>query len=916
LIYRKIFTALGMAACLALATHAFQVGGTHTPAGGTEAARQQREKASPKARVCPPFFLRDSAGNVINPITGENADQPYSPRETCGACHDYKTITEGYHFQQGADEAASKELGERYQWVSTPGNYGGAWCSPAPLYSYLSPKKNDSAKQMDMTSFSFITRGCGACHPGGGPAEFDREGKRYDAWMADPASGLTPGGENNFDGDYHKARWSESGVLEADCLLCHLPSYDFKKRGAHIAGLNFRWAPTAAAGLAAVEGAVADNKPVTVSYDKSKFDTAGRVSLPMVVSPPNETCLQCHAQPGWKKRGADYRGRTDVHLRAQMRCVDCHPAGSRAEDPRIRGREVHQIAKGDDPGGKVRDDLDNTVRNCDSCHSTGAFGAPIALHADLPPLHLRRIACQTCHTPEKLVMPIQVQASDVFNDDTHIQPGGKQLWTFYGVDGAYRNHYGILTMMGYDNKPTEKFRPVLARYKNKIYPVNRVHSTWPGIETPGRPGLMQPRTSDIRKMWLAHRQDPQNYPELALMTDDNGDGILEVNRPEEIDALIAAVTACLKAEGYPLEGKRVVWVANNRVYASGKEFRELPMAEWEASPYGNVHKYNHDIQPARAALGATGCADCHAADAPFFKAAVLVHPFDNESARGVWVPNHEILGISATAVALGAFRENVLKPATPWILGTVVALLLLHLTIQGPHRTRRVLSAAADAAADADTDTAGDSEIVRFTLAQRLAHFFVLVGFLVLAVTGLFFLHNHRTFNGEPLRTLHTWIGLVFAAGWIAMFLLWFRDMLFAKGDKTWLRALGGYWGHRSGYYAGKFNAGQKIFFWILAVCGVILIATGAGLAALRDDPRANLALLYTLHDLAAVLALVLLLAHVYLAVVINPHSLRSIFGGRVSRRWIEEHHPHALEDAPALSESIQSPKSTVLSDY
>ena len=34
--------------------------------------------------VCPPFHLRDEQGNVINPVTGENAEKPYSPKQTCG----------------------------------------------------------------------------------------------------------------------------------------------------------------------------------------------------------------------------------------------------------------------------------------------------------------------------------------------------------------------------------------------------------------------------------------------------------------------------------------------------------------------------------------------------------------------------------------------------------------------------------------------------------------------------------------------------------------------------------------------------------------------------------------------------------------------------------------------------------------
>lgn len=79
--------------------------------------------------VCPPFFLRDDAGAVINPTKGENADKPYSPRQTCGTsgCHNYEKITQGYHFQQGKDEKPSKKLASLYQWVVSPGQYGGRW---------------------------------------------------------------------------------------------------------------------------------------------------------------------------------------------------------------------------------------------------------------------------------------------------------------------------------------------------------------------------------------------------------------------------------------------------------------------------------------------------------------------------------------------------------------------------------------------------------------------------------------------------------------------------------------------------------------------------------------------------------------------------------------------------------------------
>ncbi len=638
------------------------------------AERQASEKSGQSAAksfpvgVCPPFHLRDEDGNIINPVKDENAAKPYSPKKTCGACHDYDKITKGFHFMQGMGEQPTAEQVARYLWASTPGNFGGNWCSPAPLYRYLSPKKNESPATIDMTAFTFFTSPCGACHPGGGSAEYDREGKRYDRWMSDPQSGFTSKGDNNLDGDYYQARWSETGVLEADCLLCHMPEYDYEQRKKQLGAWNFRWAATAGAKFAAVKGSVQKGEPVAVVYNKELFNPDGTIEPHIVREPRNEACLGCHAQPGWKKRGANFSPRTDVHLRAGLKCVDCHPAGSSATDPRIAGKEEHQFGKGDDPGGLVRNDLDNTMVACTDCHDTGRSGAPIARHPWLPPLHLEAIACQTCHIPERLVMPIEVQASDLFNPAPKIDQPGKRLWTFYGPNWQFRNHYGYLHMMGYDDKPTERFRPKLVRYKGKIYPVNQVHSAWPGIEIEGQTALMQPRMSDIVKMWMAHRNDPTKYPELAKIVDDNGDNVPEVNRPEEIDALIRSITQMLNDIKYPMENKRVVWVMDDRVYRSGTEYRVVEKKEWEASPFANVHKYSHDIFPAKAALGSGGCTDCHSPQAEFFYAPALVHLFD-ESGKPVTEPQYVRLGLNPATVQLTVWCQAYLKP---WMYSLVL----------------------------------------------------------------------------------------------------------------------------------------------------------------------------------------------------------------------------------------------------
>jgi len=604
--------------------------------------KEPQKKTAPSG-VCPPFYLKDEAGNIIDPVNNVNADKPYSPKQTCGAkgCHDYNKITEGFHFTQGKGEKPTPDMEKRYLWVSTPGDYGGTWCSPAPLYRGLAPKKNTDPRKIDMTSFDYIAATCGYCHPGGGPLEYDREGNRYDEHMK--KQGMKSGEENNLDGDYFKARWSDTGIIEADCLLCHMPEYNFKDRNKQIDNLTFKWAATAGSGLGKVEGSIKESKPVRVTYDISKFDDKGMISPHMVKEPRNTTCLHCHSKPGWKKRGASFSPRTDVHIRAGLRCVDCHPAGNRAQDKRIQGKEVHQIGKGDDPSGHVRDDLDNTMLDCKYCHTNGYLGASIAKHDGLPPHHLEKIACQTCHIPWRYAKAAQVQVSDVFNPAPKISPPPKRIWTFYDTDMNYWNHYGELNMFTKEDQTTNPFRPVLIRYKGKIYPANRVHSAWPGLMEDGKSGLNQPLMKDIFMMWQMHNENPSKYSELSRIVDDSGDGVPEVNKPEEIDAVINSVRQYLTDTKYDLTGKKVVWILNDKLYSSGNKWEKLPKHDYEASPYASVYKYSHDVAPAKAALGSKGCSDCHSKNSHFFFAQVLEYPFGDDG-KPITVKQADLLG--------------------------------------------------------------------------------------------------------------------------------------------------------------------------------------------------------------------------------------------------------------------------------
>ncbi|RJP75660.1 MAG: formate dehydrogenase subunit gamma [Candidatus Abyssobacteria bacterium SURF_17] len=730
-----------------------------------------------------------------------------------------------------------------------------------------------------MTSFEFTVQ-CAVCHPGGGPMELDRNGNRYDTYMLDPANEMTSGADNNFDGDYYKARWAETGVLEADCLICHLPSYDKKDRDQQVDRLNFKWAATAGAGFAEVSGAVKDGVPATVKYNRNLFDSDGSVKIPIVKEPPSRVCMQCHHETDWKKKGTAWTTRTDVHIRAGLRCVDCHPAGSNATDLRIAGKEVHQFAKGDDPGALVRDDLDNTMMSCEECHAKGHLGAPVPQHAAFPPLHLKKISCQTCHMPERQIKAALVQDSTVWNSGPFI-PFGKRIWSYYGPDMLPWNFYGEKARFTSEFQPTAPYKPFLEWYKGKIYPLSKLYPVWVGIEAEGQTALGQPLMRQMVKMWSRHKADPSSYPKLSVIRDDNDDGYADINRPEEISAIIDSVTEALREEGATLEGKQVVFVNGDKLYRSPGQYRVLEKHSYEYSPYGSVFKLSHDVAPAKAALGSKGCTECHTTNSHFFAAAALRDPFTTEGFR-ITAPMHEDLGYSTLTVQVGAWRENILRP---WSIGAffiVGFLLILHYIVFGPK--------PADSVVD-------DIEVVRFGVLERVAHYFSFVSFAILTVSGICFLlgrNNPLALYPEMQKlaqTVHPLAGVVFAIAGLLTGLLWIRHAALKPHDIEWLRKLGGYLGGKHAIHAGRFNAGQKLLLWWVMVCTAVMLVTGIAMWFPDAFAAGLVRVSYTIHLAMAALFIIAGMVHFYVVVLLAPVTLKAIFTGRVPRSWLEQHH-------------------------
>lgn len=191
-------------------------------------------------------------------------------------------------------------------------------------------------------------------------------------------------------------------------------------------------------------------------------------------------------------------------------------------------------------------------------------------------------------------------------------------------------------------------------------------------------------------------------------------------------------------------------------------------------------------------------------------------------------------------------------------------------------------------------------ELRRFTFFERLVHWLVGVTFVFLLLSGLAFSYPSLFWltalvgGGPAARTLHPWTGAVFSVALVLMFFIWARDMLLGRTDLAWLRAIKHYTLHERHAVppADKYNAGQKVFFWVMVVFGFAHLATGIPLWFPASFGSGFLAAMRFVHYFVTLPGGLLLIAHVYLGTVAYPGTAKGMLHGTVSRAWARLHHP------------------------
>jgi formate dehydrogenase subunit gamma len=192
--------------------------------------------------------------------------------------------------------------------------------------------------------------------------------------------------------------------------------------------------------------------------------------------------------------------------------------------------------------------------------------------------------------------------------------------------------------------------------------------------------------------------------------------------------------------------------------------------------------------------------------------------------------------------------------------------------------------------------------VVRYSLQERIMHWLAGLAFVYLLLSGLALFTPHLYWiasvlgGGATIRYWHPWMGLVFVFAMIWMHTVWRSDMRTTDADRTWKREVKKYIENQDDKMppAGRFNSGQKQFYWVMIFGVILLLLSGIVMWIPEYIPwsmRTLRPIAVIIHEIAALITIGAFIIHVYMGVFLVPGSLHAIMRGSVSRGWAKAHH-------------------------
>lgn len=199
----------------------------------------------------------------------------------------------------------------------------------------------------------------------------------------------------------------------------------------------------------------------------------------------------------------------------------------------------------------------------------------------------------------------------------------------------------------------------------------------------------------------------------------------------------------------------------------------------------------------------------------------------------------------------------------------------------------------------------GQKNLVRrYRLPDMLLHWLVAAGFVLALVSGylIFFQGTSELLDntaGFILRLSHRIGAVLFTAAPIIYFIFsknrfgFLTAFKYNKNDLGWLKAapkhyfIGGEMPPQ-----GKYNSGQKLYYFFAVVCGILLVISGFAMWLDWFSGTAGLVMLI-IHDISALAIGVFFFVHVYLC-VFHPHeriSFNAMVTGYMDKEYAKHNH-------------------------
>lgn len=194
-------------------------------------------------------------------------------------------------------------------------------------------------------------------------------------------------------------------------------------------------------------------------------------------------------------------------------------------------------------------------------------------------------------------------------------------------------------------------------------------------------------------------------------------------------------------------------------------------------------------------------------------------------------------------------------------------------------------------------------KILRWTPFDRAIHWYTAILFLLLSLSGIILLYGKHILKpifpesiwGNIIlisKISHNYLGPLFIFGITCMLIKWFKNNLFNKVDKEWFKQGGGMLPNGKHPDADFCNAGEKVWFWLIATAGVIVCISGLILDfPIFDQARKTMQITNIIHSFTSLVLLSAALGHIYIGTIGTEGALEGMVTGHVDESWAEQHH-------------------------